>query len=104
MNNFEILQFAIENQKQITAYYDGFYREMCPHTLGFKNGRRQVLCYQFGGESSRGYITTQGSQNWRCMQVDALHDLTIRDGEWHTCDIHTQAQRCVDDITCEIGN
>ena len=42
MNTYELIKDAILNKKQITAVYDGYYREMCPHALGTKNGKQQA--------------------------------------------------------------
>lgn len=91
---------AILEMKQIVATYQGRYREMCPHALGTKNGRRQALFFQFAGESSRGL--PRGGE-WRCIPVDELADVSIRGGAWHTDDRHSQRQSCVDEIDVEVG-
>ncbi len=45
-NNYDLIAKAIKEKLQVTASYQGFYREMCPHALGSKNGRKQALFYQ----------------------------------------------------------
>lgn len=35
-NNYELIAKAIREKLQITAVYQGHYREMCPHALGKK--------------------------------------------------------------------
>jgi hypothetical protein len=95
-----IIRDAIVNRWQIVATYDRYVREMCPHVMGFKNGRRQVLFFQFAGGSTRGL--PPGGQ-WRCIPIDGLSSVTSRQGEWHTDPRHTKAQTCVDQIEVEVG-
>ena len=68
-NNYDLIAKAIKEKLQVTAFYQGFYREMCPHALGSKNGRKQALFYQFGGESSKGTVTPGSTFNWRCIPI-----------------------------------
>ncbi|ENX5829076.1 hypothetical protein ACFRB5_004549 [Salmonella enterica] len=35
-NNYDLIAEAIKGKLQVTAYYQGYYREMCPHALGKK--------------------------------------------------------------------
>jgi len=98
-SNADLLTEAINQKKQVTAYYDGLYREMCPHVMGWKNGAMHVLSYQFAGQSSSG-LPPEGQ--WKCMDVDGLSQLTVRDGLWHTGTTHGQPQTCVDQILAEV--
>ncbi|MFB9996161.1 hypothetical protein [Providencia rustigianii] len=102
-SNYDLIAEAIKNKKQIIAMYKGHLREMCPHVLGSKNGREQALFYQFGGYSSSGVIIPGSSSNWRCIQIDGLSEVTLRDGEWHTAANHSQTQTCVDRIDIEVN-
>ena len=98
---YNLIREAIIHKHQVFATYKGHFREMCPHTLGLKNGREQALFVQFGGSSeSRGTI---GRDNpiWVCARVDGLSNVGARMGDWHTIDIHTQDQTCVDEIDVE---
>jgi len=97
--NFEILKQAILEKKQVTGYYDGYVREMCPHVIGWKKGVHNVLSYQFAGESKTG-LPPGG--DWKCMHVDGLSNLALRNGPWHTRDDHSEPQRCVDEIEAEV--
>ncbi|KNH33898.1 hypothetical protein NAS92_22590 [Pantoea brenneri] len=99
---YQLIAQAIREKLQITAIYQGYYREMCPHALGSKNGRHQALFYQFGGDSSKGPVTPGAKSNWRCIPVDGLTDIKLKQGEWHTAENHSQAQTCVDQIDIEI--
>ena len=101
MDNYTIIKNAIINKQQITADYNGYYREMCPHVIGDKNGRRQALFYQFAGESSSGIVP--GSQsNWRCIPVDTLQNVKAQSGAWHTASNHSTASTCLDVIDVEV--
>lgn len=98
MSTYETIKDAIENLKQIHASYGGYHREMCPHVLGEKNGKMSCLFYQFGGESSSGKIEQESKQNWRCLAIDRLKDVSSVEGQWHTADNHSSGQTCVDEI------
>lgn len=103
MNNYDLIKSAILNRQQIFAVYKGFSREMCPHTLGWKNSKQQCLFYQFGGNSSSGVIILGADKNWRCIPIDLLENVTIHDGEWHTSVNHSRRQTCVDQIDVEVS-
>ena len=48
MSIYNFLKQAIISKQQVIATYNGYYREMCPHVLGTKNGKQHCLFYQFG--------------------------------------------------------
>jgi hypothetical protein len=100
-DNYSLVRQAIIDKQQVVATYQGRLREMCPHSLGTKNGRRQALFFQFGGESSSGL--PPGGQ-WRCIPVDELSGISIQAGEWHTDGRHSQPQSCVDEIDVEVAH
>ena len=91
-NNYDLIAKAIKEKLQVTAYYQGFYREMCPHALGSKKGRKQALFYQFGGESSKGTVTPGSTFNWRCIPIDGLTEVTLQSGQWYTAENHNHIQ------------
>jgi hypothetical protein len=100
---YELVRHAILTKQHISAYYHGHYREMCPHVLGTKNGRRQALCYQFGGSSSSGLAPAGSTANWRCVIIDQLQDVAVSAGDsWHTAPNHSRPQTCVDYIDVEV--
>jgi hypothetical protein len=101
-DNYTLVKKAILEKKQITAIYKGYYRELCPHNLGTKNGRRQGLFYQFGGHSSSGTIIPGSLSNWRCILIDDLSDVKIQDGPWYTASNHSTPSTCVDVIEVEV--
>lgn len=75
---------------------------MCPHAIGYKNGKLHALFYQFGGQSSSGPIQPHSQNNWRCIDVTKLVDVEIKDGEWYTASNHSRTQSCVDQIDLEV--
>jgi hypothetical protein len=95
--SYDLVRQAILEKKAVCAYYHGQYREMCPHVLGTKNGKRHCLFYQFGGQSNSRPIQPDGSKdNWRCIDIDALSGVKIVESAWHTAPDHSRPQTCVD--------
>ncbi|HYY45741.1 MAG TPA: hypothetical protein VE951_01650 [Candidatus Angelobacter sp.] len=93
---YRLIREAIERKQQVLATYHGYYREMCPHALGYnKRGDAQALFYQFGGESSRPLGPPGSPENWRCIRIDELSNVSLRVGEWHTAGDHTRHETCV---------
>ena len=96
---YEQIKQAIINRDQIVATYNGYYREMCPHVIGIKKDRQQGLFYQFGGDSSSGLDPAGSQNNWRCMPIEKLSDVTVRKGKWHTgANYDKWKQSCVNEI------
>lgn len=93
---YDLIKRAIVERKQVTAVYDGLYRELCPHLLGTKQGRPQCLFYQFGGESRSGPIVDGAPGNWRCLPLDGLSNVRLRDGAWHTASNYSVPATCLD--------
>ncbi len=92
---YQLIREATLARRQVVATYKGHRRELCPHVLGWKNGRRQALFFQFGGGSASA-LPTGG--DWRCIPVDGLEDVVVRTGLWHTGVGHQHPERCVDTI------
>lgn len=99
MDPYTLVKQAILDQAQVIATYRGHRREMCPHVIGTKDGRRQALFFQFAGGSSSGL--PPGGE-WRCIPVDQLTDVVAQPGEWHTSTGHSKPQTCVDYVDAEI--
>jgi hypothetical protein len=96
---YELIRRATLAKQQILATYNGHRRELCPHVIGTKDGRRQALFFQFGGGSSSGL---PAGGEWRCLAVDELEDVVVRDGPWHTGTDHGYPETCVDAIDVEV--
>jgi hypothetical protein len=103
MSVYQVLREAILKKQQVIATYNGYSREMCPHTLGKKNGKEHCLFYQFGGQSSSGHIIPGSDKNWRCIPVNGLMNVFVREGQWHTASNHSRKQTCIDQIDVEVS-
>ena len=103
--SYDLVRQAILEKKAITAYYHRQYRELCPHVLGTKNGKRHALFYQFGGQSNSRPIQPDGSpDNWRCIDIDALSNVKIMDiDRWHSAPDHSRPQTCVDYVDVSVS-
>ena len=101
---YELLKQAIVEKKQVVATYDGLRREMCPHQLGTNKGRVYCLFYQFAGDSGSRPVVDGALNSWRCMEVDRLVDVSLRDGEWHTAPNFANPANCLDTIDVEVNS
>lgn len=101
--NESLIRLAIRKLQPIETVYDDKPRILCPHVIGQKGEKINVLSYQIGGESSRPLGPPESPDNWRCMHLEKLEDIRFRtDLAWQTCDTHTQPQTCVDRIYAEV--
>lgn len=103
--SYDLVRQAILSKQAISALYHGQYREMCPHVLGFKNGKRHALFYQFAGRSNSRPIQPDGSTaNWRCIDIGELSQVEIIEiDKWHSAPDHTRPQTCVDQIDAVVA-
>ena len=101
---YRLIHQAIVEKKNITATYQGHYREMSPHTLGYsKQGVEQALFYQFGGTSSSGLAPPGDPKNWRCIPLDGLSNVLIQAGTWQTGPNHAVPQTCIAEVDIEVA-
>ena len=98
-----LIRQAILNKDQVIATYQGHHREMCPHVLGRKGGRSQALFYQFGGTSSSGLGPPGSGNNWRCIPLAGLSNVSTRKGQWYTAPTYSREQTCIEFIDVEIA-
>ena len=97
---YQLFRTAILGRKQIACTYQGFYRELCPHILGHKQGQEMALTYQFAGQSASG-LPRRGE--WRCLSLAQVHDAQLRDGPWQAGTRHTATQACVDIVDVDVN-
>jgi len=95
---YELIREATLAKQQVVATYKAHRRELCPHQLGTKSGSPQALFFQFGGGSSSPLPADGG---WRCIPLDGLFDVVVRDGPWHTRSDYRHVETCVDTIDVE---
>ena len=97
---FAQTKHALLERQLVSAMYHGFRREMCPHVLGWKDGREHALFFQVGGDSSKG-LPLAGA--WRCLDLSELSDVSIHAGGWRTGPgYYDNPQSCVDEIDVRI--
>jgi hypothetical protein len=82
-------------KKEIVCEYDGYARKLCAVILGHTGGQEKALTYQFGGQSKSG-LPPNGE--WRCLFLEKVRNVHLRDGPWRGGDRHTQPQGCVEDV------
>jgi hypothetical protein len=99
---YELLRYAATRRQPVAAIYDGQPRLLCPHVGGWKQGRRNVFCYQFGGMSnSVERLPAPGKGVWRCLTVERLSQVELHTGDWHT-ESRSQKQTCIDEVDFDI--
>lgn len=98
---YNLIREAILKGCVVTGWYDGRYREVCPHTIGLTGGREKFFAYQFGGASSKGLQSLGSEENWRCFFVAKFKVDQIRFGPWRTTEEGARNQKCVDIVDVE---
>ena len=66
------LEAALRQRRPVGVSYHGRQRLVCPHALGWKNGRPMVLAYQVGGDTTSGTLPSDPRKRWRCLFVDEI--------------------------------
>ncbi len=99
-----VLEQALRAKCPVRARYHGHERLICPHALGWKNGRAKVLAYQAGGTTSRGAVPTDPDQRWRSLFVDEIEDPTITDGPWQTAANRSLDSNGIDELELHIDH
>ncbi|MBV9569931.1 MAG: hypothetical protein JO056_01650 [Alphaproteobacteria bacterium] len=91
---------AILGRRQIAFTYRDRRREVCPHVLGLTKGKEVLLAYQFAGDTNSGL---PAGGEWRCFQVDEMHSVDVREGDWHTGGSHSQNTSCVAEVDLNVN-
>ena len=87
-------------KKPIVCEYDGYAREICAVILGHTGGQEKAMTFQFGGQSKSG-LSPNGE--WRCLFLEKVRNVHLRDGPWRAGDRHTQRQGCVEDVDLDVN-
>ena len=91
------LERALHERRPVLADYHGRTRQLCPHALGWKNGRAKVLAHQATDND-----TADPAQQWRSLFIDELHDTIITDQPWHTASNYTPHTTGIDELDTHI--
>lgn len=93
-----VLHAGLDERRPIRASYHGRLRVICPHAIGWKNGRAKVLVFQtavIGAPSSDPF-------GWRSMFVDEIEGAFLSDDKWHTADNYTRQTTGIDELSAAI--
>ena len=101
---YSLVRQTILKKENVRATYHGHIRDMSPHTLGTKEGLEKALMYQFAGGSNSGLGPLGSGENWRCLFLNELSNVSVIGGEWHTAPTHSQEQTCVDEVDVEVSH
>jgi hypothetical protein len=85
---WSLLEKALRERRPVVVSYHGRERLICPHALGWSNGRPLVLGYQTGGQTSTGALALDPRRRWRCMFVDEIDQVAQADPAslWQSAD------------------
>ena len=65
-------------------------------------GEQRVLCYQYGGESESGLAPMSSANNWRCIAVEKLQSVELREDSWRTAPNHSRPAHCIVDVDIDV--
>jgi hypothetical protein len=79
------LHIALRARRPVLVGYHGRQRLICPHALGWKNGRPMVLGYQTGGDTTAS-LNPDPTRRCRCLYIDEIDQVTPADhtSQWVT--------------------
>jgi len=98
---YDLILEAMRARRQVICTYKGLRREICPVVLGTSERREVMLAYQFGGRSSRPLAGPE--TRWRCLYLDEIADIVLRDGPWHAGNRHERSQSCVKQVDYDVN-
>jgi hypothetical protein len=102
------LEAALRGRHPVQVYYHGRQRLICPHALGWKDGRALLLGYQVGGQTSTGALPADPRHRWRCLFVDEVDQVSTAqpDSPWGTADNYNYSHPfpAIDEVTVAIAS
>jgi hypothetical protein len=101
---WSVLEQALLQRRPVAVRYQGKDRVLCPHVLGYKNGRPRVLAYQAGGATSKGRLPDDPRQRWRSLLVDEVEDPRLVDGPWESADNFSTSTNGIDEVAIAINH
>jgi predicted DNA-binding transcriptional regulator YafY len=78
-----VLEQALTQKRPVALRYHGRDRIVCPHAVGWKNGRLRVLSYQVA-DSAGTLSSEEPTQRWRCLFLDEIEAPVITDRRWES--------------------
>lgn len=71
------LEQALRQRRPVEIAYHGRCRTVCPHALGWKNGRAMLLAYQSAEQITTEAQLTDPRRRWRNFFVDEIADVAF---------------------------
>lgn len=100
---YELVRSAIAAKQPITAVYRERRRLLCPYLLGRnRDGRIHALCYQAGGETNSTLKRRGAADNWRCVEVEKLTEVSLSAERWFKAPNYSRHQTCIETIEAEV--
>jgi len=100
------LEAALRQRRPVRLSYHGRQRVICPHALGWKNGRPMLLGYQSGGQTSTGALPADPRQRWRNFFVDEIDQVASAEGAgpWQSADNFNYSQpfKAIDELAVAV--
>ena len=93
-----MLHASLAERRPVRARYHGRVRVLCPHAIGWKNGRAKVLAFQ----SAVIDAASSDPVGWRSMFVDEIEDAAVSDDKWRTAGNYTPHTTGIDTISAAI--
>jgi hypothetical protein len=101
---WNVLKQGLAEHRPVRARYHDLNRLLCPHVLGWKDGRAKVLSFQAGGNSTNGSpLSRDPRQRWRTMFVDEILDVELTDETWETADNYGSVTNGIDLVEVAVG-
>lgn len=102
---YALLQQAVLVKSCLSARYRGYRRLLCPYVLGRNNSdEHRVLAYQYGGSSASGLEYVGSPNNWRCIALEKLSDVSLIEDEWVEAPNQGAPQTCIATIELMAGD
>ena len=94
-----VLHAAVAQHKAVRARYHDRLRVLCPHALGWKNGRPKALVYQHALLDD---TPSHEPRGWRSLYIDEIHDAVLSDDPWQTAHNYTPHNTGIDTLVVAI--
>jgi hypothetical protein len=94
-----VLHAALVARRAVRACYHDQLRVLCPHALGWKNGRPKVLVYQ---RAILNETTNHDPTGWRSLFVDEISHAVLSDDRWQSAPNYTPHTTGIDTLAAAV--
>jgi hypothetical protein len=102
---WDALEAALRQRRAVRVSYHGHHRIICPHALGWKNGKAMLLGYQTGGHTHTGTLPEAPNNRWRNFFIDDIEVVTAEPAtSWQTAHNYNAAHpfNAIDELTVAV--